>query len=46
MKKFLEQYQAGYTAHGLSLPVTFFADDETALSGALTEATRGAAVLG
>ncbi len=42
----LRKGEAGYTAQGLSLPVTFFADDETALSGALTETTRGAAALG
>ena len=42
----LRKGEAGYTADGLSLPVTFFADDETALLDALAETTRGAATLG
>ena len=41
----LRKGEADYTAEGLSLPVTFFADDETALGDALTETTRGAAAL-
>ena len=37
--------EAAYTAAGLELAVTLFADDEKPLADALTEATRGGAVL-
>ncbi len=36
---------ANYTAEGVRLPVTLFADDEAPLSAALTEATRGEGTL-
>ncbi len=42
----LRKGDADYTAEGLRLPVTFFADDDARLSVALSEATRGEAMLG
>jgi uncharacterized YigZ family protein len=41
----LRKGEADYTAEGLRLPVTLFAADETPLSVALSEATRGEATL-
>ncbi len=41
----LHKGEAEYTADGLLLGVTFFADDEAPLTDALTEVTRGAATL-
>lgn len=41
----LRKGEAEYTAQGLRLAVTFFAEDEERLRGALTEVTRGQAVL-
>lgn len=41
----LHKGEAAYTAAGLRLPVTFFADDEAALTDALSETTRGTATL-
>ena len=41
----LEKGEADYTADGLRLTITLFADDETTLTDALTETTRGAAAL-
>ena len=37
----LRKGEPDYTAEGLRLPVTFFADDESPLTDALTEVTRG-----
>ena len=42
----LRKGEPDYTAEGLRLPVTFFADDEAPLSDALREVTRGAGSLG
>lgn len=41
----LRKGDADYTAEGVRLPVTLFADDEAPLSAALTEATRGEGAL-
>ena len=41
----LRKGDADYTAEGVRLPVTLFADDEAPLSAALTEATRGEGTL-
>jgi len=41
----LRKGEPDYTAEGLRLPVTLFADDEAPLAAALTEATRGEATL-
>ena len=41
----LRKGEPDYTAEGLRLPVTFFADDEAPLADALTEVTRGAGSL-
>lgn len=41
----LKKGEAEYSASGLELPVTLFADDEQTLADALTQATRGEAVL-
>ena len=41
----LRKGEAGYTTQGLCLAVTFFAEDEERLRGALTEVTRGQAAL-
>ena len=41
----LHKGEAAYSAAGLELNVTLYADDETFLADALTEATRGEAVM-
>ena len=41
----LRKGEAAYSAAGLELNVTLYADDETFLADALTEATRGEAVM-
>ena len=41
----LRQGEAVYTAQGMRLAVTLFAEDRAALADALTEATRGEARL-
>ena len=41
----LHKGEAAYSAAGLELSVTLYADDETPLADALTEATRGEAVM-
>ncbi len=42
----LRKGEPDYTAEGVRLPVTFFADDEVSLADALREVTRGAGSLG